>query len=586
MPFFSRQTSLFAPAGGALRIALAYVGLGLLWITFSDAALERYIADPALAHRLALLKGYAYVAVTGVLLYVAIGWLAARRRLSEQRLTRSEQSYRAVFEAHPDPLFVVDAATQRFLEANAAALRLYGYSRDELLALTLADIQPLPLQFPVGADRDAEARVLGPIMHRGRSGALRETEVTLAPLVFESRRAQLLVAQDVSAGTRAAHALLDARRQLEEAQRSAGPDKRLQESERQYRQLIDNLAEAVLIYRDGKVLFANPAAAQLFGAERPEQLLGLDIQEFVAEPNRREARDRLNWLQGGVERADTTFRERLLRKLDGEVFAAEIAARSTLLNGEHCIQALVRDISEHKRHQQELRQANERLLHVSTHMLEAAETERRHLSRELHDDLGQSLTFIKMTMAWLRRRFENEPGGERIELMQRVAGEALEKVRHLALALRPAQLDELGLHAAIEDHLRKFCAGGGVGWQLHGAELQPRPDPDSETALYRIFQEALTNIFRHSGASFVQVELERRDGGIELRVIDDGCGFDVAEAQLRGRNLGLHTMQERARQLGGEVTWQSVPGAGTKVTATLPEKPSGPESPARAENPA
>src|SRR5690606_28404101 len=349
-------------------------------------------------------------------------------------------------------------------------------------------------------------------------------------------------------------------------------EKQLQDSERQYRQLIDNLADAVLIYRNNKVIFVNPAAARLFGAERPGQLLGSDIDDYIAEPSKDEARQRLRWLQGGSDRTDARFRERLLRKLDGEVFTAEVAARSTLLNGEHCIQAMVRDISEQKRNQHERRLEYEGLLLDSTQMLEAAESERRHLARELHDDLGQSLTFIKMTAAWLRKRFEHEPGGERIAQVQETAGEALEKIRHLALTLRPAQLDAKGLKAAMDEHLHKFCDGGGIGWQLRAEELQPRPDPEVEIALFRIFQEALNNIFRHSGASFVQVELIRRQQLIELRVIDDGGGFDVDEALVRGGHLGLHTMQERARQLGGGVQWHSVIGAGTAVSASIPEQ--------------
>jgi PAS domain S-box-containing protein len=349
-------------------------------------------------------------------------------------------------------------------------------------------------------------------------------------------------------------------------------EKKLQDSERQYRQLIDNLPEAVLIYRDREIIFANLVAVELLSAANLGALLGAHIHSFFAATDQYEARTGREWLSGEVGRADSQFRERLMRKLDGEIFAAEVAARSTLLDGARCVQLLVRDISAQKKSQQELRQANERLLHLSTHMVEVADNERRQLSRELHDDLGQSLTFIKMTTAWLHKRLQREEFGERVGMLYRAAGEALEKVRDLSQALRPAQLDTLGLKAAFEEHLHKFCEGGNISYKAEVEDLQPRPDPEIETALFRIFQEALTNIFRHSAASFIEIELARNTGKIVLRVVDDGHGFDVAEARTRGSNLGLHTMQERAQQLGGNVQWQSVIGAGTEMTATIPER--------------
>ncbi|MDB6060069.1 MAG: domain S-box [Verrucomicrobiaceae bacterium] len=678
-----KRVSAFKPHRGALRIAFVYAAAGVLWITFSDQAIARFISTRALAEWIATVKGYGYVAVTSVLLYVAIWRLHAQHRLTQAHLQRSERAYRTMFNDNPNPMLVYDPHTLRFLEVNRAAIAKYGYTRDEFLALTLRDIRPPEAQAQFQRDLDASKHfsdflVAGPVPHQTKQHVVLNMEVTISTLRMQSRDVQLMMAQDISLRVQAERELLESRRQLKEAQRIAGfgswsvehdsgaltfssqmyqllgidvdaqtwtmqtlfqfvhPDdraalqkgyddawrgqplqielrllrasgdihyvlmrgeqvaradrarqlmgtildvderkryeKKLQDSERQYRQLIDNLPEAVMIYGDGKVIFANPVAATLFGATTPDQLLGFNVEDFIATPSKTAARSRLEWLQGGVDRTDSHFRERLLRKLDGEIFAAEVAARSTMMNGAHCIQVLVRDISDQKKSQQDLRQANERLLHLSTHMLEAAEDERRHLSRELHDDLGQSLTFIKMTAAWLRKRLQHDELSERITQVHVAAGEALEKVRNLALALRPAQLDGLGLKAAMEDHLHKYCDGSGVDYAARLEDLQPRPDPDIETAVFRIFQEAVTNIFRHSGASFIEIELARRDGVIELRVVDDGRGFDVEEAFARGANLGLHTMRERAQQLRGEVRVHSVVGAGTEMSVTIPEQ--------------
>jgi PAS domain S-box-containing protein len=680
---FAKRFTALQPGGGALRIALAYVALGLLWITFSDEAVARFITDRTLANWISISKGYAYVLATGILLYVAIRRLHAQQRLIQMRLARSERAYRTMFDDNPNPMFVYDPSTLEILEVNRAAADKYGYSRAEFLAMTLRDIYPAHTQQQFQRELDASKHfsdflVLSPVTHQTKSRRLLDMEVTVSALRMHARDAQLMMAQDISQRVRAERDLLESRRQLKEAQRIAGfgswsidhdsgvltfsaqmhrllgiennasawtlqtlfrhvhPDdraalqggcdqawrgvpmqielrllrgngdihhvlmrgeeivhgdggrqlmgtildiderkryeKKLQESERQYRQLIDNLPEAVMIYREREVIFANPLAAELFGATRLDEMLGVNIELFIAAPSQSDARSRLEWLMGGVDRVDSQFRERLLRKLNGEVFAAEVAARSTVINGEHCIQVLVREIGEQKKNQQELRDANARLLHLSTHMVEIAENERLQLSRELHDDLGQSLTFIKMTAAWLRKRLPADDVGERVALLHGAAGEALEKVRNLSLALRPAQLDTLGLKAAMEEHLRKFCDGGDIRYKVDIADLQPRPDPAIETALFRIFQEALTNIFRHSGASFIDIALSRDDRAIALRVVDDGRGFDVAEALVRGTSLGLHTMQERAQQLGGCVQWHSVVGVGTEMTAMIAEQ--------------
>jgi PAS domain S-box-containing protein len=665
---------------GALRIALGYVALGLLWITFSDDAVARFVGDRALANAISIGKGYAYVLITGALLYIAIRGLHSRQRRTQQQLARSERAYRTMFDNNPNPMFVYDASTLQFLAVNRAAISAYGYTDAEFLSKTLRDIYAESAQAELQRAIDAQEyssdfMQLSTVTHQTKAKRLLTVELTISTLRMQGRAAQLLMAQDISQRVRVEHKLLESRRQLKEAQRIAGfgswsldytsgaltvseqmqrllnsadsaetwtlqtllsyvhPDdraaaqlafdnawrrqplqselrllrgdgevyhvlirgeqvthgdgsgqlvgtildinerkrheKKLEDSERQYRQLIDNLPEAVLIHRDLQIMFANPLAVELFGGP----LLGLHVDTLIAAPSHSEAYLRLEWLQGGLNRIDNRFHERLLRKANGEVFAAEVAARSIAIDGVQCIQVMVRDIGEQKKSQHELQIANERLMHLSTQMIEHAEAERRHLSRDLHDDLGQSLTFIKMTAAWLRKRLEHDECGERVAQLHVVAGEALEKVRNLSQALRPAQLDTLGLKAAMEEHLRKFCDGGGIGYKAMLDELEPRPDPLLEIALFRIFQEALTNIFRHSAASFIGIELVRIGAVITLRVIDDGHGFDVEAALARGGSLGLHTMQERAQQFGGQVQWQSVIGAGTEITAIVPAYP-------------
>jgi signal transduction histidine kinase len=124
----------------------------------------------------------------------------------------------------------------------------------------------------------------------------------------------------------------------------------------------------------------------------------------------------------------------------------------------------------------------------------------------------------------------------------------------------------------MEEHLHKFFGGSGIGSAAEIEDLQPRPQPLLEMAVFRVFQEALTNILRHSDASFVRVALTRRDGLLHLQIVDDGRGFDVAAAFARDNGLGLSTMRERAQQAHGELTLHSVAGFGTELTATFAEQ--------------
>lgn len=339
-------------------------------------------------------------------------------------------------------------------------------------------------------------------------------------------------------------------------------ERRLADSEYQYRQLVELMPDGILLLDSGnRVLFANPAAARLFGALRPAELQGRDCTELL--------------LDGAVPQVpDDTFVRCPLRRCNGEVILAEVAAQPFLRGGERHLQMVVRDISNLQKMQEALQTANERLLRLTGQAFASAENERRLIARELHDDVGQLLTFIKMSTTWLLRRATDAEQVQRIESMHTSAGEALQKVRDLSLLLRPAQLDHQGLAAAIEWQLGHYLQGSGITYRLEGDALDPRPDPDIEIALFRIFQEALTNIVRHSGAGHVDVTLQRTAGEVRLRIVDDGGGFDV-EAVQGGASLGLTSMRERAQQLRGLLHIKSVAGVGTELVATLPENADG-----------
>jgi signal transduction histidine kinase len=214
----------------------------------------------------------------------------------------------------------------------------------------------------------------------------------------------------------------------------------------------------------------------------------------------------------------------------------------------------------------------ERLQALSRRLLEAQEAERRRLARELHDELGQALTAVKLNLLGASRvaGAAAQPGlTESIGIVER----ALQQVRDLSLGLRPSVLDDLGLVAALRWHLDRQCQRAGLAQEFAADPPDLRLSPELETACFRVAQEALTNVVRHARARRVGVSLSRQVTEVCLVVRDDGAGFDVAAActrASRGESLGLLGMQERVLLSGGEIEIVSAVGQGTEVRVRWP----------------
>ena len=229
--------------------------------------------------------------------------------------------------------------------------------------------------------------------------------------------------------------------------------------------------------------------------------------------------------------------------------------------------------SEKHESDQALLKANLRLHALSSRMLEIQEQERRQLARELHDEIGQVLTAVKIDLQMLNLRAGPEPTKYSTEQSIQLVEEALQRVRSLSLDLRPSQLDDLGLQAALRWYFDRQSRNVGLEIQFIGELPQERLDSSVETACFRIAQEALTNVIRHAEAQLVCVRLCVHKGEIELIVEDDGKGFDVSAAQVRavnGQSLGLLGMEERAELAGGRMELRSSLGGGTHVRASFP----------------
>ncbi len=220
-----------------------------------------------------------------------------------------------------------------------------------------------------------------------------------------------------------------------------------------------------------------------------------------------------------------------------------------------------------------LNAGRERLQALSRRLVEVQEIERRRLAHELHDEIGQTLTAVKINLQALQRREDMAGVEPYLKDSIEVVEHALQQVRNLSLDLRPSLLDDLGLVATLRWYVDRQAQRGGFAAQLITDPLEIYLPPELETTCFRVVQEALTNIMRHSKAHNVCVELHQREAELALRVCDDGVGFDVQTAldeAMGGASLGLLGLQERIWQVGGQVDIRSAPGGGTDIQARLP----------------
>ena len=216
-----------------------------------------------------------------------------------------------------------------------------------------------------------------------------------------------------------------------------------------------------------------------------------------------------------------------------------------------------------------LRESEDKLRRLAAHLISIREEERAHIAREIHDELGQVLTGLKMEVTWLAKRLKDKPLIEKTDSMCGLIDSTIQTVRKIATGLRPEVLDDMGLVAAIGWQAKEFQKRTGIRCR---AKLPPetlRPQIDIATTVFRIFQEILTNVARHSRATRVDIDLDISDERVALVVVDNGVGIPDAELHAK-KSLGLLGMQERALLFGGEVSLNGTPGHGTRVAVTIP----------------
>lgn len=340
----------------------------------------------------------------------------------------------------------------------------------------------------------------------------------------------------------------------------------LRESEERYRELFENSKDAIYVHdMSGRYTSVNRAAEKLSGYTR-EELIGRHFSSLITSDYARHVREQSCCK---LETSGETTSEVQLITRQGRRIPVEVSSRLIVENGLPIgVQGCVRDISERKRVQEAARTYSRRLI-------EAQEAERRRISLELHDQVGQILTAVKMNLHALRKSCSAPEILTSIEENLSVIDEAVDQVRDLSVDLRPHLLDDFGLFVAVRWYLGRQAKNSGVALEFVSLSLKDddRFQAALETACFRIVQEGVTNILRHANASCVSVRLERTGDELILMIGDDGIGFDMKAVRAAGPStatLGLRGMEERAQAVGGALTIDSAPALGTQIRAAFP----------------
>ena len=346
----------------------------------------------------------------------------------------------------------------------------------------------------------------------------------------------------------------------------------LKERDEQLRNMVHSVKDAILtVDVDHRVVLFNPAAEHLFGALAGE-VVGRPIEPALSAclaPGQVDelcTRLKAGWQSSGASDALCVIEV----SRHGQVVPVELSLSKSAAHGGVLLTAVFRDITERRRAEADLRESHHQLQTLSAALQNYREEERARIARELHDELGQQLTGIRMEVSWLGGRMLATQAGlvDKVASIKGEIDQTIATVRRISSELRPLVLDDLGFGAAAAWYVEQFRNRTGLPVELSLPDLEPEHGGVVATALFRILQESLTNVARHAAATCVEVRLMPIDGAWLLRITDDGVGFsDWPES---GHDIGLVGMRERARALGGRLIVISAPGRGTTVEASIP----------------
>jgi len=571
-----RDSALFTHGVGAGRELIRHAGTGVPGERMSAIRLiEGYPLVVSLTSSVSFIlrtwyRSAALFGTIAVLTAVFLGLitlsLARQLRIDEElesAVSESEERLQAIIGSATDAIITLDEH-QRIVLFNAAARQIFRCSSAEAIGADIARFirgQLLEPQPGYRAEFDAEG---APVRKLGQHLALTGLRAGGAEFPIDASTSQvqlhgadlyIVILRDVTE-----------RRQIETT---------LRENERRYRTLFSKATDGILLLDTQENLVdVNDSFARMHGYAIDE-MLKMNLRDLDTPETQALAPERFRRVLAG----ETLGFEVEQRHKDGHIVPLDVAASAIEIDGKQYVLAFHRDITERRRAEQEIKRSREDLRRMSKAANEALEAERRRTARELHDELGQSLTALKMDLESLRS--DLPPGraelSERTQAMHALLDGTIAATRRIAADLRPLMLDDLGLAAALDWLTRNFSQHTGIATDLVIDETVARVSEPIASALYRITQESLTNVAKYAQATTAEIRLERDGDWVQLLVRDNGRGIEAADQDKRG-TFGLLGIRERVSLLGGEVAIKGERGRGSEVRVRVPLAAAGAEA--------
>jgi PAS domain S-box-containing protein len=540
-------------------------------LVFLGPALAAGAFTSALAALAALFDWHRHemlVAAVGIglpVLLVAL-WLVYRqfgeRQVARQAMQDIQARVGGIVDSAMDPIISVDE-DQRIVLFNAAAEKVFRWPREAVLGQPLDVLLPERLRgghrshmerfshTGVTSRRMGDKTVLTGLRASGEEFPI---EASISQHNENDRKLFTVILRDV---TERMHA-----------------EQLLARNEARLRDILDSAMDAIItVDENGHVALFNLAAERVFGWPR-EQALGAPLEMFLPERFRAghaglvrqfgEAGDAPSRRMGGL-RVVTGLRR------NGEEFPIDASISHISEGGHRFYTVILRDVTERVQAEEALRRSREDLRDLASAANSVREQEKSRIARELHDELAQALTALKMDVSWVAERFSpgQEAVGAKLATMQTLLDSTVAATRRISADLRPLMLDDLGLVPAAEWLVQNFSQRTGIRCELAISAPDLELHDPHATAVFRILQESLTNVARHARATLVEITLDRNGDEVLLGVSDNGRGFATDDPR-KPNSFGLMGLRERAYILGGEVAITSRSGRGTSVEVRIP----------------
>jgi len=488
--------------------------------------------------------------------YLEIGKDITHRKKTEEAYRKSEEVKNTILKSSLDAVIGVDSKGL-LISWNVQAEKMFGWKQDEVLGKRFTDVI-IPERH-----RERDMKIMEHYLETGegdyfnkilevnvlnKEGKELMVEFTNVPLEQDGDTYFCAFMRDIS------------QRKLWE--------KELRESEQKYKMLFENnpLPMWMFTLPERKVIEVNKAALSHYEYTR-EEFLNLNVLDLRPDEDKPLFIEETKTFVGGLRTAGV-WRH---KKKSGQVIYVEIFRDDIIYEGQPVRLVLANDISEKFKSEQKLKESYEELRTLASHLQDIREEERAVIAREIHDELGQQITGLKMDVSWIYKRLQTEDKAihQKIKNILELLDETVKTIRKIATELRPSILDDLGLVDALQWYSLEFEKRYKIPVSFQTTVDELTLSKNVAIGLFRIYQESLTNVARHSGASFVKSKITVNNSVLELSIEDNGKGFDASFINKK-KTLGLLGMKERTIMMGGTYVISSKPGEGAIVMISVP----------------